>query len=96
MAAYDILDTYWYTPTSPGQDPLQDAIMGLPSVAVVFVAIKSGDNWKCYMGWVPTEMDPLPATMLVAGNGCKVNVRVAKAHFPTLAGNSDQFGECIA
>lgn len=87
MAAYDILDTYWYTPNWPGQDALQQRLSGLPTIAVVFVAIKSLDNWKCYMGWVAAEMDPLAAAQLIASAGMKVQPNIARAHFPSLVGS---------
>lgn len=85
MNNYKILDAYWYTPTFPGADPLLHALVGLPSISIVFVAIESGNNkWKCYMGWVPAETEKALAEQAIAAQGCKVAPEVAYAHFPAL------------
>ena len=83
---YKILNSYWYTPTFPGADPLLHVMANLPNIAVVFVAIESHENkWKCYMGWVPygDDFDEKRLEQMVAQNGAKVDKAVACAHFPS-------------
>lgn len=83
--SYEILDSYFYTPTFPGADPMLHVVANLPTNWVLFVAIRSGaDRWKCYMGWVPGKEGEEKAKQLIARNGCKVSKEVSVAHFPSL------------
>lgn len=86
---YKILADYWYTPTSPGADPATHVMMNLPNLAVIFVAIETGQGlWKCYMGWFPitdaNASERIKGQQLIAQNGAKVEKVVACAHFPNL------------
>lgn len=96
MVGYKVLDAYWYTPTFPGADPVLHVAAGLPTIAVVFVAIATRTEeddealgWKCYMGWLPvTEQvnnNHAKAEQLIASQGAKVAKAVACAHFPGLS-----------
>lgn len=85
-----VVDSYWYTPTAPGFDPLMHGLLELSNVAIAFVAVETGreNTWKCYIGWAPYVLsdDAANAKMedRIADSGAKVQKEVACAHFPQL------------
>jgi hypothetical protein len=78
---YEVIDSIWWGPWIPIKLKLVATVVGINTVSVGAIVVKTKKGLKCYIGVTGGE-DQKTAEQWVAMHGAKVIPRIAEAMFP--------------